>query len=169
MTFFKIISANNSHIDIISKLAHDIWHEHYPSVISIAQIDYMLDRRYSKEALAQEFKQENIFWFLLEYADEPMGYLSYHLEKDKIFLAKLYTHRKFHGKGLGKSCLDLVTQKAKDAHLDQIYLFVNRINHIAIKSYLRSGFVVAQSLVQDIGGGFVMDDYRMEKIILSDK
>jgi hypothetical protein len=32
-----------------------------------------------------------------------------------------------------------------------------------VQEYERMGFSIAEAIVMDIGGGFVMDDYRMEK------
>jgi hypothetical protein len=40
---------------------------------------------------------------------------------------------------------------------------VNKRNTRAIAAYQRNGFVTADSVVTDIGGGFVMDDYIMAK------
>ena len=40
-------------LQAISELAHHIWHLHYPGIISRAQIDYMLDQRYSPSHLAE--------------------------------------------------------------------------------------------------------------------
>ena len=42
-------------------------------------------------------------------------------------------------------------------------LSVNKHNTRAIAAYRRNGFVIAESVVTDIGGGFVMDDYVMAK------
>jgi hypothetical protein len=36
----------------------------------------------------------------------------------------------------------------------------------AVSAYQRLGFRIAADLVMDIGGGFVMDDHRMEKSLL---
>ena len=40
---------------------------------------------------------------------------------------------------------------------------VNKRNARAIAAYQRNGFVIADSVVTDIGSGFVMDDYIMAK------
>jgi hypothetical protein len=40
---------------------------------------------------------------------------------------------------------------------------VNRRNQAAIDAYLKHGFTVATLVMEDIGGGFVMDDYVMAK------
>ncbi len=46
--------ANISHIPMIRNLAILIWNEHYISILSKAQIDYMLDLIYNEEALKHQ-------------------------------------------------------------------------------------------------------------------
>ena len=46
-----------------------------------------------------------------------------------------------------------------------IYLTVNKQNLISISVYEKLGFLRARDLVTDIGSGFVMDDYVMEKYL----
>ena len=40
---------------------------------------------------------------------------------------------------------------------------VNKRNDRAIAAYQKAGFCIAEEAVLDIGGGFVMDDFLMEK------
>ena len=40
---------------------------------------------------------------------------------------------------------------------------MNRFNEKAIGAYRRNGYAIRQELKTDIGGGFVMDDFIMEK------
>ncbi len=42
---------------------------------------------------------------------------------------------------------------------------VNKNNSLAIRAYEKLGFENLGSIVADIGNGFVIDDYRMEKRI----
>lgn len=44
-------------------------------------------------------------------------------------------------------------------------LTVNKNNVKAIRAYEKTGFKNIGSLVQDIGNGFVMDDYKMEQTV----
>jgi hypothetical protein len=44
-------------------------------------------------------------------------------------------------------------------------LRVNKANHRAVRAYHRAGFTITESLCQDIGGGFRMDDYVMRREI----
>ncbi len=46
-----IVAADVDDIVCIQHLAAAIWRSHYPGIISNAQIDYMLERGYSREAL----------------------------------------------------------------------------------------------------------------------
>ena len=40
---------------------------------------------------------------------------------------------------------------------------MNKRNARAIKAYQRNGYEIGASVVKDIGGGFVMNDYIMAK------
>ena len=56
-----------------------------------------------------------------------------------------------------------VERHARDHICSRLLLRVNRQNQPAIDAYLRYGFTVATLIVEDIGGGYVMDDYVMMK------
>jgi hypothetical protein len=45
----------------------------------------------------------------------------------------------------------------------ELVLNVNKRNEVAIAAYSRHGFTIRESVKNDIGGGFVMDDYVMAK------
>jgi aerobic C4-dicarboxylate transport protein len=65
----------------------------------------------------------------------------------------------------GRVCMEFIEQLARRRGLNLLWLTVNKGNP-AVKAYERLGFRIAADLVMDIGGGFVMDDYRMEKSLL---
>ena len=44
-----------------------------------------------------------------------------------------------------------------------MYLTVNKHNELGTRAYFAKGFEVIDSVETDIGEGFVMDDYIMEK------
>jgi len=49
--------------------------------------------------------------------------------------------------------------------LRKLWLTVNKENAVSIAFYERIGFTTQEAMVTDIGEGFVMDDYRMVKVI----
>jgi ribosomal protein S18 acetylase RimI-like enzyme len=58
-----------------------------------------------------------------------------------------------------------VENEARAKGARRLYLQVNRNNASAIGTYRKNGYEVAREVVVDIGGGFVMDDYVMEKAL----
>ena len=59
--------------------------------------------------------------------------------------------------------MSFVVDKANFLGLSNIYLTVNKDNINAIRTYEKLGFKNIDSLVTDIGNGFVMDDFKMQK------
>jgi RimJ/RimL family protein N-acetyltransferase len=59
--------------------------------------------------------------------------------------------------------LEHCAAEARRLGAHRLILAVNKQNTRAIAAYTRNGFAVAEAVVNDIGGGFVMDDYIMAK------
>ena len=59
--------------------------------------------------------------------------------------------------------LELAEQRARELGCTELWLTVNRHNAATIAFYERMGLRKTQELVQDIGHGYVMDDWRMAK------
>ena len=78
-------------------------------------------------------------------------------------LHKLYLLPEMQGRGLGSRLLQHVEREVRAGAGRRLILSVNKRNAKAITAYKRNGFVIAESVVTDIGGGFVMDDYIMAK------
>jgi len=54
---------------------------------------------------------------------------------------------------------------AREQGCNELVLAVNRGNQQAIAAYQKHGFAVRESATQAIGGGFVMDDFIMLKVL----
>ena len=144
---------------LLRTLAREIWTTYYPGIISMEQIEYMLNRMYSAETIRKEIN-EGVYWELLYLENMPIGFLSITSTKDGIAkLNKLYMKNTCHGKGFGQQALSHVTDFARRNKLKEVYLTVNKENSKAIKAYEKAGFIRTDSVVSDIGGGYVMDDY----------
>ena len=57
--------------------------------------------------------------------------------------------------------IDRACGVARSRNCNRLMLAVNKNNRSAIDAYLKHGFSIADAVVKDIGGGFVMDDYIM--------
>lgn len=145
----------------LGALAETIWRAHYPGIISHAQIDYMLERMYSQDALRhQRDALDHRFWLATE-GPKLVGYASIeNTQPGEYFLHKLYVDTRTQRRGVGRA---LLTQMEQEYRPDTLSLHVNRANIQAINFYIRQGFFIDRLQVTDIGAGFVMDDFVMRK------
>lgn len=151
---------------VVADLAREIWYEYYVSLIGRAQVDYMVSKFQSTAAMAQQLR-EGYEYFLAQKDGKSIGYCALQAEPQRhsLFLSKLYLLRDARGAGTGRVCMEFIEQLARRRGLKLLWLTVNKGNP-AVKAYERLGFRIAADLVMDIGGGFVMDDFRMEKSLL---
>lgn len=148
----------------IEALAEIIWREHYTPIIGKEQVDYMLEK-FQSVATMQSQIDEGYSYFLVEKNNKAVGYFSIQKREDAMFLSKLYVLKSDRGQGLGKASMDYITQQAKASGCAKISLTVNRHNNNTIRAYGALGFENVGELVADIGNGFVMDDYLLEKTL----
>ncbi|WP_036379444.1 GNAT family N-acetyltransferase [Muricauda sp. MAR_2010_75] len=151
-----------ANIGVVADLAKIIWTEHYTPIIGLEQVNYMLDKFQSENAI-QEQLEKGIAYYLLQFKDEFVGYFSYSINEDALFLSKLYVLKSARGNGVAKVGLSFMQSQAKELNLAKIRLTVNKYNSDSIAAYEKMGFLNVDSIVQDIGGGYVMDDYVLER------
>jgi ribosomal protein S18 acetylase RimI-like enzyme len=149
-------------------LAREIWYAHYPAIISVAQIEYMLEERYNAGVVLAELRRDGLWWDKLLVAGEMAGFASYFLAAGagEMKLDKLYVHPRLHRRGYGGMMIDRACEVARSRGCSRLVLAVNKNNRSAIAAYLKHGFHIGESVVKDIGGGFVMDDYIMVKPVM---
>jgi len=157
-------AKTNSDYECIEQLANAIWREHYIPIIGIKQVNYMLDKFQSVYAIASQV-ESGYNYYILSYDENPVGYLSFIKEKKALFLSKIYILKEFRGNKIGKSAMLFIEDKAKEMNCNSIMLTVNKNNVFSISAYKKLGFLNTGAIVKDIGNGFVMDDYKMEKLL----
>ncbi len=156
-------ATDPSRIETIARLARAIWTDHYVPVIGKEQTDYMLDRFQSAEAIRSQIELESVLYFLIAPDGQPAGYVAVQPRENDLFLSKFYIEKSRRGQGLGKAALRRIEQMAEELHKPAITLTVNRRNSSSIAAYSRFGFRITDRIVTDIGDGFAMDDYIMQK------
>jgi GNAT superfamily N-acetyltransferase len=166
---FSITPLRDADIAPVCALAREIWMQHYPGIISVRQIEYMLALRYSPAAIGMQLKTGEAWWDELKVRGELCGFASYRrgTEARAMKLDKLYVHQLARGKGYGAALIDHVAKVAAQQGMDKLYLQVNKFNHGSVAVYLRAGFKVAKTVKADIGNGFFMDDYVMSKSLVA--
>lgn len=158
----KCTFDNETQLDAVELLAKVIWHEHYTPIIGKAQVEYMLEKFQSKSVMRKQI-EEGFLYYLISNNGKNAGYIGLSLNSDHVFLSKIYVKSDCRGQGLGKSAMQFVERMAAENSLSKIVLTVNKYNTNSIEAYKKFGFSIAEAIVMDIGNGYVMDDYRMEK------
>lgn len=156
--------AKEADIEIIQELARGTWPAAYAEIISTAQIEYMLDKMYNKGELLSQLQKGHTF-LIAEEGSRDLGFAGFSsVDSDNHIykLHKLYVLPEAHGKGLGKILINEVVNQVRDAGGKALQLNVNRDNKAA-EFYKKAGFIVKETVDLDIGNGFLMNDYVMEK------
>ena len=154
-------------LEAVASLARDIWYEFYVPLIGRAQVDYMVAKFQTAAAMQAQIDQ-GYEYFLVRRQDASgvaadIGYCAIQEQPGRVmFLSKFYLHHAARGSGTGRRCMEFIEGLARRRGLSLLWLTVNKGNP-SVQAYQRLGFRIAADLVMDIGGGFVMDDYRMEK------
>lgn len=162
---FSITKATLSDLSQVQRLADVIWHRHYPGIITVEQIDYMLARGYSTEALSAFLRDAGSGLALANVDDDSVGFAAWYKPREPATtkLDKLYVLQEHQGRGIGGRLIDYVARRAREDGSATLVLNVNKQNEASIAAYLRCGFEVREAVKIDIGHGFVMDDYVMAK------
>lgn len=153
-------------IPSIQHIANKTWPEAYISIISEEQIDYMLKKMYNKGELLSQFQQGYSF-LMAEQDGKDLGFAVFSIadSASRIFkLHKLYVLPETHGQGVGKLLINEVVNLARRAGGVSLELNVNRDNK-ATAFYERAGFNIKETVDLDIGNGFLMNDYVMQKAL----
>ena len=161
----RVVGAVERDLPVVAELAGVIWRRHYPGIITVEQIEYMLARGFSLDALRRFITEEGAGLDLAYFGDRLAGFAAYYRpdQPDELKLDKLYVHQDFHGRGAGRILIASAEAAAIVQRRTTLILNVNKENVQAIRAYERNGFLVREAVVVDIGGGFVMDDYVMAK------
>ncbi len=164
-TRIRIIGPDE--LPVVIALARRIWNAYYPGIISQAQIDYMLAVWYDEGAMRREMSGRGVTYALIERGGAPVGYVGFETQPESsvLFLSKLYLLPEQHGQGAGRLALEWVRAQARARGDTVLRLRVNKKNAPAIRAYLRAGFIFVEDICSDIGNGFVMDDFLMERAV----
>ena len=160
-----ISEATVDDFEIIRTIAYKTWPVTYREILSKAQLDYMLEKFYSDATLLNDLTSKGHRFILLNENDVCLGFASYehqYLGKNITRLHKIYLLPETQGRGMGKLVLDTIMALAKENQSEAISLNVNRFNK-AYTFYLKMGFEVVAEENLEIGNGYLMEDYKMEK------
>ena len=153
-------------LKIVQEIARKTWPIAYKEILSNEQLEYMLNLFYSLDALNANIRQGHQF-LLARNSAESTGFAGFQLGYQNSFnthLHKIYVLPEMQGKHIGEQLLENIEKRAVNARQKSITLNVNR-NNVAISFYEKLGFSIVKTVDVEIGNGYLMEDYVMQKII----
>lgn len=158
----------------VAALARRVWQATYADLIPQAQIDQMLAARYSPDGLGTYLShcgQTLERWFDLAClgsekggtSGEIAGFCACEIYRGEYKLDKLYVANEHQRLGIGARLIAAAGERGRALGHDHMILAVNKKNAQAIAAYTKHGFSVREAVCVDIGNGFVMDDFIMQK------
>ena len=158
-----IIRATQDDAKRLETIARPIWQEHYTPIIGAEQVAYMLEKFQSEAVVKQQIEQGFEYYIVLK-DQQAAGYIGLDVKDDRLFISKFYLSSDFRGQGIGHKMLAHCNDGANQKGLSTLKLTVNKYN-FAYQAYLKMGFKNVDSVVADIGNGYVMDDFILEKAV----
>ena len=156
---------NGEQIKEMTDLADEIWHEYFVTILSPDQIDYMVEKFQSAGAVKKQIADQGYQYYMLKLSGRLIGYTGIveQPQEKRLFLSKLYLEKPFRGRGYASRTFEFLEELCRQKGLSAIWLTVNRFNDHTIRVYEKKGFVKVRTQAADIGNGYLMDDYIMEK------
>lgn len=165
MPEIKMLEVLPEQVDELAALAKPIWTDHFTPIIGAEQTAYMIEKFQSAPAMRAQMKNDGYHYYFFLYDGQKAGYTGIRRDGDSLFLSKIYVEKSFRRRGIAAHGIAFMAELCKREGLRKIWLTVNKHNDGSVACYRAQGFTVAYPLVTDIGNGFVMDDYVMEKWI----
>lgn len=162
-----ILEAVSSDIKTIQDIAYKTWPITYGEILSEAQLKFMLDLFYSEEALTAQFDNKEQLFYLITEEESTLGFIGIehnYQNGNSTKIHKIYLLPETQGKGIGKTAIEAVEKLALENNSASVILNVNRFNK-AFNFYQKMGFNVIDEVNIEIGNGYLMEDYVMEKTI----
>ena len=100
---------NESCIRNVASLAHEIWNQHFVPIIGQAQVDYMLDKFQSVDAITKQLN-EGFEYYIISSDKTKAGYLGLlpDINSGKMMISKVYVRKELRGSGVVIPLLNLL-------------------------------------------------------------
>lgn len=158
-----VIPAGRNDADLILRMAEQVWGPTYGHILSTEQLEYMFAMMYSTASLMKQMEIGHQFLIAIK-NQQACGFASFERrEGGKTFkIHKLYVLPSAQGKGVGHQLMKYIAKYAEAMGGIKLSLNVNRYNK-AFEFYIKEGFYKAGEEDIEIGNGYLMEDFIMER------
>jgi diamine N-acetyltransferase len=163
----SISEAGLNDIKIIQEITNITWPITYGEILTKEQLDYMLGLFYSDEALSKQIENKEQLFYLISDSESTIGFIGieHNYNNEAVTkIHKIYLLPETQGKGFGKIVFESIEKMALENNSVALLLNVNRFN-TALNFYKKLGFEIKETVDIEIGNGYLMEDYVMEKLI----
>ena len=162
-----IEKIDESKLSFVLEIANITWPIAFGDILSKEQLDYMMDMMYRLDVLESQLLVGHEF-YLFNYDGQAIGFMG--LEPNYNDIAQLKIHKlyilpAYQGKNIGEQFIQLAEKRAKELNQDLLTLNVNRYNK-ALNFYEKLGFKNVKTIDIEIGNGYLMEDFVMEKPLI---
>jgi ribosomal protein S18 acetylase RimI-like enzyme len=144
----------------LNAMANEIWMAHYPKIIGLVQVNYMLEKMYNLETLEQHLSNGPQVFHWVQNFQQNVGFIAVEQRSEvELYLQKFYILPPMQGTGVGHKAFEQLATAYPQSQ--SIKLQVNRQNYTAINFYFKLGFKIECVADFDIGDGYFMNDFVM--------
>lgn len=155
-----MVATTDKDFENIQNIASEVMHETYDNTTPKGQVDYMLGKFLSTQAIKASIKEQEYTYKIIYLNGEAMGFFAYcpasKYNSDYLkgtYFSRVYIRKYARGKRfLGKIIASLPRP---------IYISVKKDCNNAINIFKHFGFKILESVKTDIGSGYCMDDFLM--------
>lgn len=168
---FKTCSKHD--IERLVSVSQQFYPEHYTHIWKNNNPSYYINLSFNRNAFREDFKIDNIIYFLIEQANKTLGMLKIRAHEDvegfdgseALQLEKIYLLKESIGLGIGKKGIELIKNYARALNKKVIWLDVMTTSP-ALLFYQKLGFQTISFYNLDYPG--LKDNYReMQRMILT--
>ncbi|WP_080057244.1 GNAT family N-acetyltransferase [Spirosoma aerolatum] len=139
MNLFR--KANLNDVALLSFLAKETYIQAFAHTWPDQQgLANYIDKSFATGVIADQLADPDTEFYLVQLADEPVGYFKFTVDNDTLFLSKMYFLQKVVGQRLGTQCIAFIDSVRQQLNLSEIRLEVLASNEKGIRFYQRNGF-----------------------------
>ena len=160
-----IRKASYTDLQILKQLAQELIPSSFKGVLNTSQIDYMLDKCYSQQALQDAFDKGQEY-FIASIDNVDIGVVSVIEHGPDLYLMqKIYVNTNHQGKGVGSALFEHLINYIKEKHqgLCTIELLINKHNP-GLNFYIKRGMTKVRDTGLDMGDFFINEEVYSLKV-----
>lgn len=147
---YKLV-AKAKYIQITADLASELWHEVYRRWYPAKQLDALIDKLQSAEAIEADI-DDDANYFLVFLGDKLIGYFAWKMESSALHLMHIYLRPDYRGKAMGRDILAACERLARGEGRSRVWCTVHA-KALPVQQFFKArGYRSLRAVVDDAGG-----------------